>query len=172
MGPATNGVAALSVVGVAWLASYLPSRRAAAVDPVEALRAGKVPPASCRLFALAFVAQPILAVLFRATLAPNVTNWSRTKDPHPAEIFALLLSASRTPNGCLLSEQLGLRFFPAARRRRWRRGRSVNSRRSKRVARRLDCRFLWLFLFSASCVPVAHCFVLPLRRCGPRTLRQ
>jgi len=39
MGPATNGVAALSVVGVAWLASYLPSRRAAAVDPLEALRA-------------------------------------------------------------------------------------------------------------------------------------
>jgi putative ABC transport system permease protein len=39
MDPVTYGAAALSVVGVAWLASYLPSRRAAAVDPVEALRA-------------------------------------------------------------------------------------------------------------------------------------
>src|SRR5271167_4983695 len=33
MDPVTYGAAALSVVGVAWLASYLPSRRAAAVDP-------------------------------------------------------------------------------------------------------------------------------------------
>jgi predicted permease len=39
MDPITYAVAALSVVGVAWLASYLPSRRAATVDPVEALRA-------------------------------------------------------------------------------------------------------------------------------------
>jgi ABC-type antimicrobial peptide transport system permease subunit len=39
MDPVTYGAAALSVVAVSWLASYLPSRRAAAVDPVEALRA-------------------------------------------------------------------------------------------------------------------------------------
>jgi ABC-type antimicrobial peptide transport system permease subunit len=39
MDPATYGASSLSVVGVAWLASYLPSRRAATVDPVEALRA-------------------------------------------------------------------------------------------------------------------------------------
>jgi predicted permease len=37
--PITYGAAALSVVAVAWLASYLPSRRAATVNPVEALRA-------------------------------------------------------------------------------------------------------------------------------------
>jgi ABC-type lipoprotein release transport system permease subunit len=28
-----------AIIGVAWLASYLPSRRAAAVEPVTALRA-------------------------------------------------------------------------------------------------------------------------------------
>ncbi|MGH9712787.1 MAG: ABC transporter permease [Candidatus Acidiferrales bacterium] len=39
MDPVTYGAAALSVVGVAWLASYLPSRRAATIDPVKALRA-------------------------------------------------------------------------------------------------------------------------------------
>jgi predicted permease len=39
MDPITYGAAALSVVAVAWLASYLPSRRAATVNPVEALRA-------------------------------------------------------------------------------------------------------------------------------------
>lgn len=39
MDPITYGTAALSVVAVAWLASYLPSRRAATIDPVEALRA-------------------------------------------------------------------------------------------------------------------------------------
>jgi predicted permease len=35
----TYGVVSLGLVGTAWLASYLPSRRAATVDPVEALRA-------------------------------------------------------------------------------------------------------------------------------------
>jgi len=39
MDPITYSAAALSVVAVAWFASYLPSRRAATVDPVEALRA-------------------------------------------------------------------------------------------------------------------------------------
>ena len=39
MDPITYGASALGVVGVAWFASYLPSRRAATVDPVEALRA-------------------------------------------------------------------------------------------------------------------------------------
>jgi predicted permease len=39
MDPVTYGAASLSVVGVAWLASYVPSRRAATVDPVDALRA-------------------------------------------------------------------------------------------------------------------------------------
>jgi predicted permease len=39
MDPITYGASALSVMGVAWLASYLPSRRAATVDPVGALRA-------------------------------------------------------------------------------------------------------------------------------------
>src|SRR6202140_602902 len=35
----TYGVVSLGLVATAWLASYLPSRRAATVDPVEALRA-------------------------------------------------------------------------------------------------------------------------------------
>jgi ABC-type lipoprotein release transport system permease subunit len=35
----TYGVVSLGLVATAWLASYLPSRRAANVDPVEALRA-------------------------------------------------------------------------------------------------------------------------------------
>jgi len=39
MDPITYSAAALSVVAVAWFASYLPSRRAATVDPVEVLRA-------------------------------------------------------------------------------------------------------------------------------------
>ena len=38
MDPATYILAALSVLGIAWLACFLPSRRAAAVDPVHALR--------------------------------------------------------------------------------------------------------------------------------------
>jgi predicted permease len=37
--PVTYGVVSLGLVATAWLASYLPSRRAATVDPVEALRA-------------------------------------------------------------------------------------------------------------------------------------
>jgi len=37
--PSTYIAVALAVVGVAWFASYFPSRRAAGVDPVEALRA-------------------------------------------------------------------------------------------------------------------------------------
>lgn len=37
--PVTYGAVSLGLVGTAWLASYLPSRRAATVDPVEALRA-------------------------------------------------------------------------------------------------------------------------------------
>ncbi|HKW63942.1 MAG TPA: ABC transporter permease [Candidatus Acidoferrum sp.] len=37
--PITYSVAALGLLATAWVASYLPSRRAAAVDPVEALRA-------------------------------------------------------------------------------------------------------------------------------------
>ena len=37
--PVTYGVVSLGLVGTAWLASYVPSRRAATVDPVEALRA-------------------------------------------------------------------------------------------------------------------------------------
>jgi predicted permease len=37
--PITYGTVSLGLAGTAWLASYLPSRRAANVDPVEALRA-------------------------------------------------------------------------------------------------------------------------------------
>src|SRR6267154_2297481 len=37
--PVTYGAVSIGLVGTAWLASYLPSRRAATVDPVEALRA-------------------------------------------------------------------------------------------------------------------------------------
>jgi ABC-type antimicrobial peptide transport system permease subunit len=37
--PVAYGVASLGLVVTAFLASYLPSRRASAVDPVEALRA-------------------------------------------------------------------------------------------------------------------------------------
>ena len=38
MDPWTYGLATIAVVGIAWLACYLPSRRAAAVDPMHALR--------------------------------------------------------------------------------------------------------------------------------------
>jgi len=37
--PVTYGAACLGLIATAALASYLPSRRVAAVDPVEALRA-------------------------------------------------------------------------------------------------------------------------------------
>ena len=37
--PFTYGTVSVGLAGVAWLASYVPSRRAATVDPVEALRA-------------------------------------------------------------------------------------------------------------------------------------
>ena len=37
--PATYAVVSLGLVATAWLASYLPSRRAATIDPVDALRA-------------------------------------------------------------------------------------------------------------------------------------
>jgi predicted permease len=39
MDPVTYAAAAIGLAATAWLASYLPSRRAATVDPVEALRA-------------------------------------------------------------------------------------------------------------------------------------
>jgi ABC-type lipoprotein release transport system permease subunit len=39
MDPITYGVVSVGLVATAFLASYLPSRRAATVDPVEALRA-------------------------------------------------------------------------------------------------------------------------------------
>jgi len=35
---ATYAVVTIGLAGTAWLASYLPSRRAASVDPLEALR--------------------------------------------------------------------------------------------------------------------------------------
>ena len=37
--PVTYGAVSIGLVSTAWLASYVPSRRAATVDPVEALRA-------------------------------------------------------------------------------------------------------------------------------------
>jgi len=37
--PWTYGVATVSILAVAWVATYMPSRRAAIVDPVQALRA-------------------------------------------------------------------------------------------------------------------------------------
>jgi ABC-type antimicrobial peptide transport system permease subunit len=37
--PVTYGAVSIGLVSTAWVASYLPSRRAATVDPVEALRA-------------------------------------------------------------------------------------------------------------------------------------
>jgi ABC-type lipoprotein release transport system permease subunit len=37
--PVTYGAVSIGLVATAWLASYLPSRRAATVDPVESLRA-------------------------------------------------------------------------------------------------------------------------------------
>jgi predicted permease len=37
--PWSYGIATLSVIGIAWIACYLPSRRAAVVNPVDALRA-------------------------------------------------------------------------------------------------------------------------------------
>jgi ABC-type antimicrobial peptide transport system permease subunit len=39
MDPATYILTSLCIVAIAWLACYLPSRRAAAVDPTLALRA-------------------------------------------------------------------------------------------------------------------------------------
>jgi predicted permease len=39
MDPWTYGAATLSIVSIAWLATYVPSRKAAVVDPVHALRA-------------------------------------------------------------------------------------------------------------------------------------
>jgi len=37
--PVTYGAVSIGLVATAWLASYVPSRRAATVDPVDALRA-------------------------------------------------------------------------------------------------------------------------------------
>ncbi len=39
MDPWTYSLATAAVIGIAWLACYLPSRRAAQVNPVNALRA-------------------------------------------------------------------------------------------------------------------------------------
>jgi ABC-type antimicrobial peptide transport system permease subunit len=36
--PVTYGTITLLIVAIAWIACYLPSRRAAAVDPMDALR--------------------------------------------------------------------------------------------------------------------------------------
>jgi ABC-type antimicrobial peptide transport system permease subunit len=39
MDPWTYVAATLSIIAIAWIATYVPSRRAAIVDPVHALRA-------------------------------------------------------------------------------------------------------------------------------------
>jgi ABC-type antimicrobial peptide transport system permease subunit len=39
MDPYTYVAATLSIIAIAWISTYVPSRRAAIVDPVHALRA-------------------------------------------------------------------------------------------------------------------------------------